>query len=416
MRQSVQALTQFWRSWHSGMSKRAIFIAAICVGVLALANILFLIVYLPRLLKPTQARTAETPAQQSALTRTKKTSAPPVPLADGATVQRQELSASGNIRVKYARSKENPVRQIVLESVNHAGESKVFFEYQRNAWILISPNDQWIVLNNRPRAGHSELQLYQHEGQGSLDYAAPEEVQGPDTQLDQIVWKYYLQELGLPAETPREGVAIDAVGWEADSKKLAVTVVVAEADAEDKVPPPWSGVVDVAPKEIDVTPEAAQAFNGQQAQMSASPQGGAVSGQQIPSGTLTNPNKPLEGDFSGERYQETRTRALTADEISHWSLTNIRYAIEEIYARRGADFSDEPDVRKRFSKFAWYKPRTGVADEQINTELSDIERQNVQTLEKSRDTRQASAPRPRPSRTPDPGEKIKQLFKRVFSH
>ena len=62
------------------------------------------------------------------------------------------------------------MHRIVLESVKQPSESKAFFEYQRNARILISPNDQWIILNNRPSAGHSELQLYQHEGPGPLDY------------------------------------------------------------------------------------------------------------------------------------------------------------------------------------------------------------------------------------------------------
>jgi YARHG domain len=407
----VRGLTQFWKGWPSATLKPRAVVIAVCVGALA---ILFLfLAHLSRPSRPGVAKTAATPVRQNASPSVKRTS--PLPLADGAIVQREELSPSGNIRVKYTWTKGNPVHRIVLENVNHPGESNVFVEYQRNAWILISPDDQWIVLNNRPSAGHSEVQLYQRQNTETLNYAASEETQGTDARLDQVVWKYYLQELQLPPDTLRDGVAIDAVGWDADSKKLAVTVTAAPTDADDSVPPPWRCMVDVASKEIDVTPEAIQAFNDQQAQMSGvTPSGGAFSGQQVPSASQTS-SKPLEGDFSGERYPETRTRSLSADDISHWSLSNVRYAIEEIYARHGATFNDKPDVRKQFSKFAWYKPRADVSIEQIKSELSELERQNIETLEKSRDSRQAAGSKQRSSRTPEPGEKVKQFFKRVFS-
>ena len=313
-------------------------------------------------------------------------------------------------------SKGNPVHQIVLENVQHPDQTKVFLEYERSAWILISPDDQWIVLNNRPKAGHSEIQLYQHSGPGALDYTVPDEMQGNEARLDQVVWKYYLQELQLDSDTLRDGVAVDAVGWDADSKKLAVTVTATPSDAADQVLPTWRCVVNVDTGEIDVTPEAIQAFNGQEAQMTGVPvSASAVAGQQTQTGNAISSNKPLEGDFSGERYQETRTRLITAEEVSHWSLTNIRYAIEEIYARRGADFDDKASVRKQFAKFDWYKPRSGVSNDQIDSELTDVEKQNIQTLEKARDSRTASAPKSKSPTAPQPVKAVERTIKKLFS-
>jgi hypothetical protein len=392
-------------------SRRTLFIAGGALfGAVLLANIFVLVTYLTRTSQSPVAKPATPPSQPSASVAKKAATVSRVPLGAGETVQREELSASGNIRLKYVRRKGNPLRQIVLEGVNQPGQPKVLLEYQRNAWVLISPNDEWIALNNRPGVGQSEVQLYHHDGPGPLDYSISEDKREPDDQIDHVVWNYYLQELGLPPETARDGVAIDAVGWDADSKKLTVTVTVSQASTDDTVPPPWSCVVDLASKQIDVPTEAATAFNGQQGQG----QGPAAAVQQLGATlpTAQTSASPLEGDFTGERYQETRTRVLTADEVSHWSLTNVRYAIDEIYARRGADFDDQPDVKKRFSKFAWYKPRPGLSTEQIKNELPDVEKQNLAVLEKSRGSRQASGSgsRSKSSGPPKIGEKIKRFF------
>jgi hypothetical protein len=389
------------------MSKRAILITLISVGALTLTNIIFFVLYLPRLSKTEVSKPAGSgpliaPPSPSTTTPAVSRVAP----ADGTMVQRVESSQGGNIRIKYVRTKGSAVRQIVLESVKVPAESKTFFEFQRNAWILISPNDEWIALNNRPSAGHSDLQLYHHDGPGSLDYVIPEELKSPDGQIDQIVWQYYLHELGLPADTAREDVSIDAVGWDAESKKLAVTVAVSQADADDKVPPPWNCVIDIASKEIDVTPEAAQAFNGQQGQpptgSPGAPPGSSPAGQ-VGGGT------PLQGEFPGEKFPATRSGVLTTDTISEWSSSDVRYAIGEIYARRGADFSDDSTNRKRFSKMAWYKARPGVTKDQIKAELSDVEKQNLDLLEK-RASRVSSSSHARSTPPQKFGEKIKKFF------
>jgi len=357
-----------------------------------------------------QNRASPAPAPVSARSPAAVAAAPPVsahkPLPDGAVVQREEVSPSGNIRVKYVRSKGNPVRQIMLENVQRPDQSTRFFEYQRNAWLLVSPNDEWIALNNRPTPGQSELQLYHRTIPDSLKYEIPEEFGGEDRPLEQAVWSYYLQTMGLPEDTQRDGVTMDATGWDNDSSKLAISVTVAPADPNDNVPAPWTCTFDVASQEIEMSDESAEALKQQEAQASgeqpAGYQGSARSGG----------NELLQGTFAGERFPVTRMRLLGESEVSNWSATNVRYAINEMYARRGYDFSDNREVKRQFSKLSWYQPRARLSMEAIDEEFTDVEKQNVKVLGKFRDTRQAGkrrqqrAVRGEPAQSPNPGEQI----------
>jgi hypothetical protein len=402
------------------VSRRAILIAVVSLGLLGLANIIVLTVYLPRLIKSKnstsavadQSRPSPAPASTSAPASSPAAvaAAPPasahVPLPDGAVVQRKEVSPSGNISVKYVRSKGNPVRQIILENVQRPDQSTRLFEYQRNAWVLVSPNDEWIALNNRPKPGESELQLFHRTVPDSLKYEIPEEFRGEDRPLEQAVWSYYLQTMGLPEDTQRDGVTMDATGWDNDSSKLAISVTVAPADANDKVPPPWTCTFDIASQEIEMSDESAEALKQQEAQASgeqpADFRGSAQSGG----------NDLLQGTFAGERFPVTRLRLLGESEVSTWSATNVRYAINEMYARRGYNFGDNPEVKRQFSKLSWYQPRARLSMEAIEEEFTDVEKQNVKVLGKFRDTkqvgkrRQQRAVRGQPAQSPNPGEQF----------
>jgi hypothetical protein len=90
----------------------------------------------------------------------------------------------------------------------------------------------------------------------------------------------------------------------------------------------------------------------------------------------------------GERFPETRTRLLRTDEIRDWSEGKLRYAINEIYARHGADFTDR-DIKRQFARFPWYQPRRGKSYDATETEFTDIEKQNLDLLGTLRDTRRA---------------------------
>lgn len=58
--------------------------------------------------------------------------------------------------------------------------------------------------------------------------------------------------------------------------------------------------------------------------------------------------------WAGERYPQTRTRLLSESDISGWSFDEVRYALNEIYARHGYDFQTL-QVRSQFMQHQWYR-------------------------------------------------------------
>ena len=95
---------------------------------------------------------------------------------------------------------------------------------------------------------------------------------------------------------------------------------------------------------------------------------------------------PSQRTLNGERYPQTRQRLLTLENIKGLSAAEVRYAINEIYARYGATFPNHPDVQQQFQKFDWYHPKRKLTFDDIDQLMSDIERENVKVLAQRRDT------------------------------
>jgi hypothetical protein len=105
--------------------------------------------------------------------------------------------------------------------------------------------------------------------------------------------------------------------------------------------------------------------------------------------TIASPPPEDRDFFRGERYPDTRERLLTEGEMSAWPEEKLRYMINEMFARYGADFG-KAELNKVFSQFKWYTVRQGVSlDEIENREFSEIERQNVKMLGALRDRKKA---------------------------
>jgi len=79
-------------------------------------------------------------------------------------------------------------------------------------------------------------------------------------------------------------------------------------------------------------------------------------------------------------------------DVNESSLNEITYAINEMYARHGADFKDKK-VADQFSEFSWYKRRPGVTLTDAEVEFSDLEKQNLKVLQRCRDAKIAAARR-----------------------
>jgi outer membrane protein assembly factor BamD (BamD/ComL family) len=127
--------------------------------------------------------------------------------------------------------------------------------------------------------------------------------------------------------------------------------------------------------------------------------GGAASGggvrvgpvaEKEPSGE-NEPSQPLPyvdrssgrqtaSSYPGERYPQTRQRLLTMADVAALSSAQLRYAINEMYARHGATFPSQPPIEAQFRKFSWYHPNPMLTFEQIEDSFSQIERDNLALL------------------------------------
>jgi len=91
----------------------------------------------------------------------------------------------------------------------------------------------------------------------------------------------------------------------------------------------------------------------------------------------------MGGNLPGERFPGTRLKLLAAAEVSTMELDDVRYAINEMFARHGASFT-KVEVSALFTGFAWYRPRRGISFTDLEKEFSEIERSNLLVLAEHR--------------------------------
>ncbi|WP_050008196.1 YARHG domain-containing protein [Butyrivibrio sp. WCE2006] len=87
----------------------------------------------------------------------------------------------------------------------------------------------------------------------------------------------------------------------------------------------------------------------------------------------------IESEFI---FADSDQRFLTDDEVKGLSSEEIRYAINEIYARRGRAYSD-PELKAYFESKSWYKPlysKSEFSDDVFN----EFESANINLLVKYR--------------------------------
>ena len=114
-------------------------------------------------------------------------------------------------------------------------------------------------------------------------------------------------------------------------------------------------------------------------------------------GTAANPN-PRKGmpnetipslnstRLPGERFPQTRLYVLAPSDLNHFDNDSLRYAINEMYARHGADFKNE-ELRRLFAAHSWYKPVSGRTYDQTEELFTELETTNLKALGQLRDSR-----------------------------
>jgi len=402
------------------MSRRTITLIAIFLGALLVANIVVLAIWLPS--RKTGAAKGEASNSTSAASSVTSVSSPPNNTSPAATagpasgnaaqinadsaLERQLTSASGNIRIKYFRDRKTKMRRIALENVHRPGPGAVLCESKGAVWALVSPDDQWVAVNERSAAGGGGVRLYQHENDSSLRYVLAEGSSPQARTLQDTIWLSYVSATHTDPNMPRRGVTVDATGWEGDSHKLDLSVAYLPTRDNPDVPEPWSCSYDVASKQVEPTPDqpvAASAIasgpiaDQDESQVGATQEQAPEQDPAAPDSSAKNEqdanmDTAEDAELPGEKFPATRLDELAVPDVNESSLNEITYAINEMYARHGADFKDKK-VADQFSEFSWYKRRPGVTLADAEMEFSDLEKQNLKVLQRCRDAKIAAARR-----------------------
>lgn len=100
------------------------------------------------------------------------------------------------------------------------------------------------------------------------------------------------------------------------------------------------------------------------------------------------PKEPKEEKIIGEKgiiFPESSEKLIDKSEVEKLSDEELRYAINELYARNGYIFKDDT-LRKFYEKYDWYEKK--VKSEDFSMDLFNAtEKKNVQIMQKERDSR-----------------------------
>ena len=399
------------------MNRRWITLAIIVVAIIGVANVFILLVLVPRWSKAANTSapaSAPAPAQVAAASPAAVASAPvngtvatgqpaaaaaphhpkPPTIQPGMRLERQVLTPSGQLRVRYLRDRQQGIRQIALQEVKNPANETVLAQYKRNAWVVVSPNDDWIILETREK-GDSGVQLFHRVSTSPLKYEVPEELRASGSELREMIWQTYLDDTQQDPNLDRRRVTIDATQWEPDSQKVTLSVApVPSKDSSAELPVAWTCFYNVSTRQLEPAEE--QTAQGPNENRSGAPE--EMTGAQAPenaaaeNGESAAPNDQPQ-ELEGEKFPATREQEITVADANELELADVKYAIFEMFARHGAPI-DDSKMRETFSQFPWYQPRDGFTFDEAEKEFSDIEKHNLDVLRRVRAAKIAVSRRP----------------------
>ncbi len=297
------------------------------------------------------------------------------------------LSPSGKLRIQYLRDRAKGLRQIALQDAQNPANTTVLAQYKSNAWALVSPDDEWVVLNNRDGA-EPGAQLLHRTSAVPLKYEVPPELRDAGGLQDKV-WQSYLGETQQDASADRSHVTIDGIAWEPDSHRVTLSVAPIATKNDAALPEPWTCVYDATTQRIELPAEAADAGESSAPNEPAAAPAETAGVQEGDEAAPADESTALEG----EQFPATREEEITVADANDLELSDIRYAINELLARHGANFK-EAKTRASFAEFPWYQPRTDVSLAEIENEFSEVEKHNIAVLHRCRDAKVAAARRP----------------------
>ena len=88
---------------------------------------------------------------------------------------------------------------------------------------------------------------------------------------------------------------------------------------------------------------------------------------------------------NGMIFPDSSTVEITSEELKKLSDEELRYAVNEIYARHGYIFKDD-QLRTYYEQYDWYK-ETVKPEDFSDSVFNETEKRNIQTLQQERDAR-----------------------------
>lgn len=96
-------------------------------------------------------------------------------------------------------------------------------------------------------------------------------------------------------------------------------------------------------------------------------------------------NKSAQESEDGMIFPDSSETEINSEDIKKLSDQDLRYAVNEIYARHGYIFKDE-SLRTYYEQYDWYK-ETVKPEDFSSSVFNDIEMRNVENLQAERDAR-----------------------------
>ncbi len=110
---------------------------------------------------------------------------------------------------------------------------------------------------------------------------------------------------------------------------------------------------------------------------------GATATKPVVAGSYRSAYAGTDQALKGESFPETRLVKLTRNQVASMSQSQIRGALNEIFARHSYLFGDMA-LRKQFLGFDWYHPEPKLTMADIRADLDLIERANFELLAANR--------------------------------
>src|SRR5262245_665837 len=240
----------------------------------------------------------------------------PVQVQPGMHVERQVLSPSGKLRIQYLRDRQHGIREIALQDANNSANTIILAQYRRNAWVVISPNDDWLVLNTRDGTDNG-AQLYHRVSATPLKYEVPQGLQGKGGTLQDLAWQTYLTETRQDPNTDRSRVTIDGIAWDSNSQQITLSVAPIATKNDATLPEPWTCLYDVTRTEIELSAEVAE--GRADSAPNQSDETSSVTGD-----VQAAASDEQSSDLEGERFPATREDSITTENANELELSDIR--------------------------------------------------------------------------------------------